>query len=237
MQFNDDSKCDPKLGKKVFEHLKKKGYLSAETGTRLDSKEQIEKIKPLIAEFIKTLGLDLNDPQLKETPKRVAKMWVNELAGGLDWSKFPKFTTFPEGKATIGSFIVEKNCPFIGVCSHHMMIFGGIKGEKGHYDFGPGCTIAYIPNGVIAGISKFPRVVSFLASRPCNQEELANTIRETISFILNTEDVAVYMQGYHSCQYARGAKANGSMIVLSASGKFLTDQHIRSEFLAIARED
>lgn len=237
MQFNDESKCDPKLGKKVFEHLKKKGYLSAETGNRLDSKEQIEKIKPLVAKMIETLGLDLNDPQLKETPKRVAKMWVNELAGGLDWSKFPKFTTFPEGKATTNSFIVEKNCPFYATCSHHMLPFFGLKGGNGHYDFGPGCTIAYIPNGKIAGISKFPRLSIFMSSRPCNQEELANILRETICFLLDTEDVAVYMQGFHSCQFSRGARANGSMIVLSASGKFLTDQHIRNEFLAIARED
>ena len=232
----EEEKCDPELGKKVFEHLKSKGYLTMETGAPFDRDAKIAEMKKVVSNMINVMGLNPDDPQLIETPKRVAKMWVDELMGGLDWSKFPKMTTFPEGKSTIGSFVIEKNAPIVSVCAHHFKNFFGLKGSDGHVDFGPAATIAYIPNGRIAGISKFPRLTKFLSARPSNQEELCNMIRETLAFILETEDVAVYMECYHTCQTLRGVKSNGSMVVLSASGKFLTDSTIRSEFLAIARE-
>lgn len=231
-----DEKCDPELGRKVYDHLKSKGYLSMEVdGFSDNNKGKIEKLKKLFSQAIVDLGLNPDDPQLVETPKRIAKMWVNELMGGLDWNRFPKCTMFPEGQATPGSFVVEKNAPSTAVCAHHFMPFFGLKGEKDHYDFGPAMTIAYIPKGKIIGVSKLPRLCRFLSARPSNGEELCNMIRETLCFILGTEDVAVYSEQYHTCQTLRGIEANGSMVVLSASGKFLNDDKIRSEFLAIAR--
>ena len=231
----EQEKCDPELGKRVFEHLKSKGYLTMETGEPFNRDERVAEMKKVVSDMIKTMGLNPDDPQLVETPKRIAKMWVDELMGGLDWSKFPKMTMFPEGKATSGSFVCEVGAPIRSVCAHHFLSFMGIRGDSNHLDFGPGCTIAYIPNGKICGISKLPRLTGFLSARPANQEELCNMIRETLAFLLETEDVAVYMDCYHLCQVARGARANGSMVVLSAGGKFLTDPSIRSEFLAIAR--
>lgn len=232
----EEEKCDPFLGKKVFEHLKSKGYLTMETGIPFNREAKVAEMKKVISNMINVMGLNPDDPQLIETPKRVAKMWVDELMGGLDWSKFPKMTTFPEGKATSGAFVLERNAPIVSVCAHHFMPYFGLKGSEGHFDFGPAATIAYIPNGKICGISKLPRLTKFLSARPSNQEEMCNMIRETLAFILDTEDVAVYMEGYHTCQVLRGIQANGSMVVLSAGGRFQNDPNIRSEFLALARK-
>lgn len=234
----EKSKSDPVLGMKVFEHLKAKGYLTTElpVGTeRKENDKKIEEITEQMTQVIRSLGLNPDDPQLVETPKRVAKMWVNELMGGLDWSRFPKCTMFPAGKYSANSFVLEKHAPIISVCAHHLMPFFGLSGQNGHYDFGPSATIAYIPKGEIIGISKLARITQFLSARPCNQEELCDMIREALCFILGTKDVVVYMEAYHTCQTCRGVGANGSMVVLSASGRFQSDQILRNEFLTAAK--
>lgn len=231
----DKSKCDPELGQKVFQHLKSKGYLGTETGVLDDHDVRIANVKHHVEEMLKAFGLNLQDEQLLETPKRIAKAWVNELVSGLDWTAFPKCTTFDAGHVSNQSFVVEKGAPIKSVCAHHFLPFFGLKGNNDHFDFGPGATIAYIPNGKIIGISKLSRLSLFLSQRPCNQEELCNIIREVLCYVLNTESVAVYMNCHHTCQTLRGSESNGSMVVLSASGEFQNNPAIRSEFLAIAR--
>ncbi len=233
----DKSRCDAELGRKVFAHLKSKGYLTMETGKFEDRETRIKELEQRFKQAIEIMGLDINDPQLRESPKRIAKVWVDDFMYGLDWDLFPKCTSFPEGMATVGSFVTLKNAPFISLCAHHFLNFLGIKGTNGNYDFGPGCTIAYIPKTKIIGLSKLPRLVKFLSARPSNQEELCNMIREALSFVLETEDVAVYMEGWHFCMVARGIESNGSTVTLSAGGKFLEDPMIRTEFLNEARKN
>lgn len=232
----DDSRCDAELGFKVFEHLKSKGYLAMETGKFEDRETRIAKLTAHVADMLKVMGLDINDQQLLETPKRVAKVWVDDSMYGLDWSKFPKCTEFTQDGLTPRSMVISKFNPVSAVCAHHLERFYGVQGNGNHFDFGPGCTIAYIPkNNVIIGISKLSRLSTFMSARPCNAEELTQIIQETLKYILKTDDVAVYMETYHNCQNLRGIKANASTVTLACSGVFESDPQIRSEFLNEAR--
>lgn len=232
----DKSRSNPELGREVFEHLKSKGYLTMESGKFEDRKQRIEQLQHHVSEMLQVMGLNIEDPQLKETPKRVAKVWVDDSMSGLDWDLFPKMTTFKQDGLTPRSMVISKNNPIVAVCAHHIEKFYGLQGSGKHFDFGPGCTIGYIPkDGVIAGISKFSRLTEFLSARPCNAEELTSIIMETLKFVLKTDDVAVYMETYHNCQNLRGARANASTVTLACSGVFENDPQIRSEFLQEAR--
>ena len=93
MSYNK-TKTDPELGRKIHEHLVKMGVETPTVETNLDRKEKIEVIEAHFIGIMKALGLDLKDDSLVDTPKRVAKMYVNEIFWGLDYDAFPKCTTF-----------------------------------------------------------------------------------------------------------------------------------------------
>ena len=232
----DKTRCDAELGQKIFHHLKNKGYLTMETGKFDDYDTRVAKLKQHVSEMLQIMGLDVEDPQLKETPKRYAKVWVEDSMYGLDWNLFPKCTVFKQGGLTPNSMVISKNNPISAVCAHHIERFYGLQGNGKHFDFGPGCTIAYIPkNDRIIGISKLSRITEFASARPCNAEELTQIIQEILKYVLQTEDVAVYMETFHNCQVLRGAKANASTVTLACSGIFESDPQIRAEFLNEAR--
>ena len=232
----DKNKVDPVLGQKVREHLKKLGYLKMEKDIPFDYEDRRAKLESLMKQVLDVCGLERENDQLIETPKRISKYWIGESMAGLNWDWFPKCTMFDTNGMSEGSFICEKGIEVRSLCAHHFAPFFGLSGSDGQYAFGPGVTVAYIPNGKMIGISKLARIVEFLAARPSNQEELCGLILETLKYILGTEDVAVFISAYHLCQTLRGVRSSAKTINFSCAGRFQIDDKIRSEFLAIARK-
>lgn len=222
-------KTNPELGLKVKEHLKSKGLLNIEADNDFSREERINILEDKFKSIISVLGLNINDGNLKETPRRLAKLYVNELFGGLDWSKFPKCTAVDNEFVRYDSFVLVKDIRIVSVCSHHFMPFFGVKNNV----FGPGCNIAYIPNKKVLGLSKLSRIVNFLGSRPNTQETLTAQIAETISFITESEDVAVNINANHTCMSLRGANdGTANTETLFCKGRFLSNSQLRQEFLS-----
>lgn len=222
-------KTNPELGLRVKEHLKSKGLLNIEADNDFSREERINILEDKFKSIISVLGLNINDGNLRETPRRLAKLYVNELFGGLDWSKFPKCTAVDNEFVRYDSFVLVKDIRIVSVCSHHFMPFFGVKNNV----FGPGCNIAYIPNKKVLGLSKLSRIVNFLGSRPNTQETLTAQIAETISFIAETEDVAVNINANHTCMSLRGANdGTANTETLFCKGRFLSNSQLRQEFLS-----
>lgn len=196
---------------------------SSDTPLRPDAfeKSDIEKIaliKKDVAHILETLGMDLTDDSLKGTPNRVAKMFVQELFGGLHPDRKPKASTF-ENKYKYGEMLVEKNITLYSTCEHHLLPIVG----KAH--------IAYISNGTVVGLSKMNRVVDYFAKRPQVQERLTIQIVKELQAILKTEDVACVIDAKHLCVNSRGIRDIDSSTVTSEFGGKFKDPQVRREFL------
>lgn len=226
-----DYKSDPVLGQKVQKHLEQIGLETPMTDlVGVDEKEKIESIKTFIAGALATLGLDLTDDSLMDTPNRVAKMWVKEIFWGLDYDQFPKCTTIENKMAkskrnSPNSFVVERNVNVQSNCEHHLVVIDGKA------------CVAYIPRDKVLGLSKLNRIVEFFSKRPQVQERLTEQIAATISFVTGTPDVAVYLEAVHYCVKSRGIQDTGSSTcTLAVNGAFEeTNSEVRREFLNIAR--
>ena len=165
------------------------------------------KKKEIIAQHFKgimqTLGLDLTDDSLKGTPKRVAKMYVEEIFNGLDPKNKPKIALF-DNKYQYNEMLVEKNITFYSNCEHHFVPIIG----KAH--------VSYISSGKVIGLSKINRIVQYFAKRPQVQERLTNQIGNELKEILDTEDVAVVIDAKHLCVSSRGIKDDTSTTTTSS---------------------
>ena len=225
MSYNK-TKCDPELGLKVHEHLVKMGVETPikETGQVIDRKGKIDVIESLFTDIMKTLGLDLTDDSLIETPKRVAKMYVNEIFWGLDYEAFPKCTTV-DNKMQYNEMVVERNVNVQSNCEHHFVVIDGLA------------TVAYVPKQRVLGLSKINRIVEYFSKRPQIQERLTEQIFHTLQFILDTEDVAVLIDAQHYCVKSRGVEDTGSSTVtVRLGGGFKNHPEVRNEFYQIARQ-
>lgn len=221
-------KNDAELGIRVHKHLVSKGIETPVTdGVLANNEQKIDAIIPLFKGIMETLGLDLSDDSLEDTPRRVAKMYVNEVFWGLDYTKFPKCTAIENKMDYRNSFVLERNVNVQSNCEHHFVVIDGMA------------TVAYIPHAKVLGLSKLNRIVEFFAKRPQVQERLTEQICEAIAFIAETDDVAVYIDAQHYCVKSRGIQDVGSSTVtLSTRGSFATpDSEVRREFLNIARLD
>jgi GTP cyclohydrolase I len=175
------------------------------------------KIEEHFREIMNVLGLDLTDDSLRGTPKRVAKMYVQEIFSGLNPKNKPEIALF-ENKYKYKEMLVEKDITFYSNCEHHFVpIFG-----KAH--------VAYISNGQVIGLSKINRVVQYFARRPQVQERLTIQIAEELKRVLNTEDVAVVIDAVHLCVSSRGVQDNDSKTVTSHFGGKFNDDASRREF-------
>ena len=223
MSYNK-TKTDPELGQQVHEHLVKMGVETPIKKRNLDRKDQIAIIEGNFAEIMRALGLDLSDDSLMDTPKRVAKMYVNEIFWGLDYDSFPKCTTV-DNKMKYNEMVVERNVNVQSNCEHHFVIIDGLA------------TVAYVPKDKVLGLSKINRIVEYFSKRPQIQERLTEQIFHTLQFILDTEDVAVMIDAQHYCVKSRGVEDTGSSTVTSRlGGGFKTDPAARQEFLQIANK-
>lgn len=223
------AQVDAKLGKKVHDHLVSLGLETPMTPNSYDAGEKIELIQARMKEVMEIIGLDVTDDSLIETPRRIAKMWVNEFFSGLDYDNFPKCTTVENKMAAPDEFVCVKNIQVISVCEHHFLPFANFEGKGG-------AVVAYIPKSTVLGLSKCSRLVNFFAARPQIQERLTNQIAEALKVILGTEDVAVYIDATHTCMSLRGSRdPNASTTTCAMGGRFLTDNNIRNEFLNLSR--
>lgn len=220
MSYNK-TKCDPHLGKQIHEHLVKCGVETPTIQNNLDRKDKIEKIELAFETIMHTLGLDTNDDSLMETPKRVAKMYVNEIFWGLDYEAFPKCTAV-DNKMKYDEMVVERNVNVQSNCEHHFVIIDGVA------------TVAYIPKKKVLGLSKINRVVEYFSKRPQIQERLTEQVYHALQFILDTDDIGVVVHAQHYCVKSRGVEDTGSSTVTSKlGGVFRTDPNVRTEFMRL----
>jgi GTP cyclohydrolase I len=180
--------------------------------------EKINTIKKHVAAIMDTLGLDLTDDSLKGTPNRVAKMFVNEIFGGLHPNKRPKASTFIN-KYKYGEMLVEKNITLYSTCEHHLLPIVG----KAH--------VAYISKGTVVGLSKMNRIVDYYAKRPQVQERLTIQIVRELQEVLGTKDVACVIDAKHLCVNSRGIRDIDSSTVTAEYGGAFKEAATRKEFL------
>ncbi|MEZ4987043.1 MAG: GTP cyclohydrolase I FolE [Saprospiraceae bacterium] len=173
--------------------------------------------------IMETLGLDMEDDSLQDTPKRVAKMFVKEIFYGLDPANMPKISLF-ENRYGYGQMLVERDIKLHSFCEHHFLPIYG----KAH--------VAYIAGDQVIGLSKLNRIVDYYARRPQVQERLTIQIAEALKKSLKTEHVAVFIEASHMCVQARGVKHEESLTTTAEySGRFLEDVQLRNEFLQTIR--
>jgi GTP cyclohydrolase IA len=191
--------------------------LRADAFDRTDD-EKIELIQKNVEDILNILGMDLTDDSLKGTPKRVAKMFVKEMFGGLNPAKKPSASTF-DNKYKYGEMLVEKNIVVYSTCEHHLLPIVG----RAH--------VAYISNGTVVGLSKMNRIVDFYAKRPQVQERLTIQIVEELKRVLGTEDVACIIDAKHLCVNSRGIRDIESSTVTAEYGGAFKDENVRKELL------
>ena len=219
----DKTKTDPVLGQKVHEYLVSVGVETPVIDNGLSRKEKIEKIEGSFDQIVSTLGLDLKDDSLIDTPKRVAKMYVNEIFWGLDYAAFPKVTVV-DNKMKYNEMVVEKGISVQSYCEHHLVNIDGLA------------TVAYVPNNKVLGLSKMNRVVEYFSRRPQIQERLTEQIYHALSFILETENVALTIDAKHFCVKSRGVEnTECSTITSRLGGNFKAHPEVRAEFLALLK--
>mgnify|MGYP003957868241 FL=1 len=221
--MHDKSKTDNVLGTEVNDYLVKMGVQTPLTDlVDVNTQTKLDKIEHDIFNTLTTLGLDLTDDSLIDTPKRVAKMYVNEIFSGLQADTFPKCTAV-DNKMTQGDeFVVERDITLYSDCDHHLRPIIG----KAH--------IAYIPKNKVLGLSKMNRLVQYFARRPQIQERLNQQIAYAMSYITKSDDIIVMIDAGHTCVSQRGVMdTNSSTITLTALGQFgLSNSSIRAEALA-----
>ena len=184
----------------------------------MDDALKIDLIEEHFREIMTILGLDLTDDSLNGSPRRVAKMYVNEVFSGLNPANKPKATLF-DNKFKYNEMLVEKDITVQTYCEHHFVPILG----KAH--------VAYISSGKVIGLSKLNRIVEYFCKRPQVQERLTIQIAEELKRVLETEDVAVIIDAKHLCVSTRGVRdINSSTITSSYGGKF-EEESTRQELL------
>jgi len=184
----------------------------------LSDDEKVAIIEKHFTEILQTLGMDLTDDSIRQTPHRVAKMYVKEIFSGLHPANKPSVTLF-ENKYRYSQMLVEKDIAVYSMCEHHLVPIYG----KAH--------VAYISNGEVIGLSKINRIVKYFSKRPQVQERLTRQIAQELKETLKTEDVAVVIDAAHMCVAARGVEDVNSATVTADLGGQFKKEATRLEFL------
>ncbi len=206
--------------KKVREALVARGLETPLKHTSLSADEKRERLTTLFTQVTETLGLDLTDDSLCDTPARIAKMYVHEIFSGLDYANFPKITVI-ENKMRTDEMVMVRDIGITSTCEHHFVTIDGLA------------RIAYLPANKIIGLSKINRLVRFFAQRPQVQERLTQQLLIALQTLLETENVAVSINAVHYCVKARGVMdASSSTTTTALGGTFKSSATTRAEFLA-----
>ena len=165
-----------------------------------------EKVEAGVRLILEGIGEDVNREGLLETPDRIARMY-EEIFGGMDMDAAePLKKRF---HASNNEMVVEKDITFYSTCEHHMLPFYG----KAH--------VAYIPNGRVIGLSKIARIADMVSKRLQLQERIGSDIADIMQMITGAKDIAVFIEGCHSCMTARGIKkANTKTYTQTLRGRF-----------------
>jgi GTP cyclohydrolase I len=222
----DKTKTDPALGWVIEEILQKNGVATPMMVMQSLSTDEYKKVQMTVhfSSILQLLGLDLNDDSLAESPRRLAKMFMNELFWGLDPSNFPKCTAV-ENKMAYDEMVLEKSIKVMSTCEHHFVTIAGVA------------HVAYIPDKKVLGLSKLNRVVEYFSRRPQIQERLTEQIYHALAYILETDNVAVVVDAEHFCVKARGVEDHGSTTITSKLGGVFKDKpEVRAEFINLIRK-
>ncbi|HIC08450.1 MAG TPA: hypothetical protein EYO62_00120 [Aquificales bacterium] len=189
-----------------------------------------EKLERLFEEFLTTLGFDWkNDPNMVDTPRRVAKMFLEFTEG--NFTPMPPVTVFDLSSMEADE-VVEKVPVFVGpieiksLCSHHFLpIIGNVYFE-------------YIPEDKVLGLSKIPRIIKWLARRPIIQELFTKQVVKTFLDLLPTvKGIAVYVKAKHMCMTVRGVnESNAYMVTEAFYGLYEESEDLRANFLRKIKE-
>lgn len=187
------------------------------TGT--NTRQKRERIESSIRDVLTTLGMDLTDDSLADTPRRVAKMYVDEIFSGLDYSRFPKVSLI-DNKMGADEMVTIRDIDLTSTCEHHLVTIDGIA------------HVAYLPGAKLIGLSKINRIVRFFGQRPQVQERLTRQILVAMQSLLETDDVGVSIEATHYCVKSRGVQdTNSKTSTMALGGQFKTDKQIRREFI------
>lgn len=197
-----------------MELLKKANGSIARTAE--EKAQMIEQAAEYYGKFLNALGFDWSaDPHSANTPRRVAKAWVNDLIVG-SISPEPDVTAFPNDEGYTG-LICQTRIPVVSMCAHHNLTFSGV------------CHAAYIPGksktDMVVGLSKLNRIVDFYSRRPNIQESLTKQIHDHLDKLcVGNRGVAIIIESQHNCVKCRGIKHDSIMKTSQLSGYFHTNE-------------
>lgn len=182
-----------------------------------------EQIKEAITLILEALKIDKNNPNFKDTPARVSRLY-EELCEGLnadDEIKRMLSTTFPSAN---DEMIIQTGIKTHSLCPHHLLLV--------EYDI----SLGYIPNGKVIGLSKLSRLVELVTKKPALQEDITVEITSYLMEYLQCKGAMCVVKGRHGCMSARGAKSNALTITSSTCGVFSNSLNTRTEFLSLIKE-
>lgn len=212
---------DYKLGMKIHKLLKNNNLENAINWSMIElwhNPAHITQLTSSLADFIQGMGLNVGDKSLADTPKRVAKLFIEDLFWGLDYSKFPTVST-DENTVKYANPLISNNIKIRSTCEHHFVAINGYA------------TIAYIPGSRLIGVGKLNQLVSFFAHRPQIQERLTRQIFCVLKYLLGIDDIAVAISARHDCIDKRQSEEDKNKILtIEMGGRYLTDNLLNSTF-------
>jgi GTP cyclohydrolase I len=178
-----------------------------------------KKVERAVREMLAAMGEDPDRPGLEETPRRVARMYEELLAGAC---ADPSEVVRPLGGDRHDEIVLLRDIPLYSLCEHHLLPFVG----KAH--------VAYVPKGKMLGLSKIARLVDCFARRLQVQERLSTQIADALMKALQPKGVLVVIEAEHLCMTMRGAKKPGSITTTSVvRGLFRRNAASRAEAMAL----
>ncbi len=195
-----------------------------EDAFKLNDDQKIEIIQKHFRAIMETLGLDTRDESLRGTPYRVAKMYVKEIFRGLNPVNKPVAKKF-SNKYEYNDMVLEKNIRVSSFCEHHFLPFIG----KAH--------VAYISSGKVIGLSKINRIVDHYSRRPQVQERLTLQIADELEHVLESEDIAVFIESKHFCVSMRGIQDSASSTITTEFRGAFKQNEIKQRFIDFIRTE
>lgn len=182
-----------------------------------------ERIEAAVSELLAAIGEDPTRPGLRATPQRVAQAYGEFFAGiaADPLAPLADATQFSSEAGAAGELVLLRDIEFRSVCEHHLLPFVGVA------------HIAYIPQSLIVGLGRLPRVVETLAARPQLQERLTEEIADALQTGLDPLGVLVVLDAAHSCVRTRGVRQGRSSTVTMASRGILSERIARAEAMAL----
>lgn len=180
---------------------------------------KIHKIQKYFYKIMQILGLDMNNDSLKKTPKRIAKMYVNDIFCNINKNIDFDFSIF-KNSFSYNNIVIQKDISICSICEHHFLPIIGVA------------HIAYIPNKYVIGLSKINRLVNFLSKKPQLQERLTVEIVNYLRNYLDVQDTACIIKAQHYCVFFRGVKDSFSKtLTFKFTGDFKFNDTVRNFFL------